>query len=180
MTKNTSKTWKFLKFNGKINRKYKVSSNGDIVLAKNMTPLKQHNMAKKSPKNGTDYKSVYIPGICDSARVHRVVCETFHGKPSVDRYLVNHIDEHKDNNTVTNLKWVSASENMLAYYKNNAYTRHPLAKIVKVKKLLNKGWTNDRIAQEVSMSDSNVSLINFGDIHTKVVPHTVTQKILAN
>ncbi len=171
MSKNTNIKWKFMKLNGVLNRAYKVSNMGDIVRSKGMTPLKQRDMCKKSATNGSDYKAVYIPGVKSAVRVHRIVCETFHGKPPTGKDQVDHIDEYKDNNTATNLRWVSSSENKKAYYSNNPAVRYPLNTISTVKKLLNRGWTNDRIAQKVSMSDSNVSEIKLGSIHAAVKPY---------
>ncbi len=171
MSKNTNIKWKFMKLNGVLNRAYKVSNMGDIVRSKGMTPLTQRDMCKKSAANGSDYKSVYIPGVKTTARVHRIVCETFHGKPPAGKDQVDHIDEYKNNNTATNLRWVSSSENIKAYYANNPSVRYSLNTISTVKKLINRGWTNDRIAQKVSMSDSNVSEIKLGVIHSGVKPY---------
>lgn len=170
--------WKFMKLNGELNRNYKVSNTGVIIKTKGLMPLKQHDMRKKSSLNGTDYKAVSINGL--SRRVHRIVCETFHGAAPVGSIHVNHIDERKNNNNATNLQWATPSENRQAYLANNGVVRHPRATIVKVKRLLNKGHTNDFIAQEVKMSDSNVSAIKLGYIHMAVKPLTHDQRELGN
>jgi len=175
MSKYTNIKWKFMKLNGVLNRKYKVSNMGDVVRTKNMEPLTQRNMCKKSANNGSDYQAVYISGMKSVVRVHRIVCETFHGKAPTGRNQVDHIDEYKDNNTAANLRWVSDSENKKAYRQNNPPVRYSLSKISTVKKLVNKGWTNDRIAQKVSMSDSNVSSIKLGNIHSEVKPYIIEQ-----
>jgi len=180
MSNKLDKKWKFLKLNGTVNRKYKVSNHGDIVLAKGMTPVKQYNMGKKSPTNGTDYQSVYIAGFSLPQRAHRIVCETFHGAPSLERNYVAHEDNRKNNNTASNLSWVTPSENAIAYHSTHKKPRYSDIKISQVKRLLNKGWSNDRVAQKVKMSDSNVSEIKLGYIHSDVTPFTKDQIALGN
>ncbi len=175
MTEETVIKWKFMKLNGVLNRKYKVSNQGHIVLAKGMVPIHQRNLCKKSPLNGTDYKAVKLSGYKSPIRVHRVVCETFHGQPKKGRTIVNHIDERKNNNAASNLAWVTPTENITAYFSNNKQVRHPLSTIKTVKRLVNRGWTNDRIAQKVKMSDSNVSCIKLGKTHFGVEPYTLDQ-----
>lgn len=172
--------WKFLKLNGKLNRNYKVSNYGHIINAKTKVPLKQRDMQKKSGKNGSDYKSVSIPGVSSSVRVHRIVCETFHGPAGPGQTQVNHIDEHKDNNVPSNLEWVTPSQNIQAYYQNNERSYFSRNDIVRVKRLLNKGMTNDQVGQAVGMSNSNVSSIKLGYIHSRVKPFTRDQKELGN
>lgn len=177
MTKKKNKQWKFMKLNGKLNRKYKVSNQGDIVLSKTMEPLKQNEMDKKCPRNGSDYQSVHITGVKSAVRVHRIVCETFHGQSKNGKVIVDHIDEYKDNNVASNLQWVTSSENSKRYFANNGVVRYSHAKIVRTKKLINKGLSNDAIAQKVGMSDSNVSAIKLGNIHQGVEPYTTEQVV---
>lgn len=172
--------WKFMKYNGVLNRNYKVFKDGTIVHAKTGDTVKTYDMDKKSGKNGSDYQQVYIKGHKNLLRTHRIICETYHGKPTNGRYVVNHVDEFKNNNSIDNLQWVTPSENAKAYYANNEYVKYPRSTIIKVKRLLNKGKTNDQIAQEVKMSDSNVSAIKLGYIHTAVKPLTTQQRDLGN
>jgi hypothetical protein len=178
MARKKNVTWKYAKLNGVLNRKYKVSNYGDIVNAKTGETLPQTEMDKKSPINGTDYKSVTIEG--RKYRVHRVVCETFHGPSKGDKVIVDHIDEHKDNNKSTNLQWISQSENVRRYVSKHGQVRHTPRTISRTKRLLNSGLTNDAIAQKVGMSDSNVSAIRYGYIHTTVEPLTTDQVELGN
>jgi len=170
--------WKYMKLNGELNRNYKVSNYGHVINTKTKVPLKQHNMCKKSSKNGTDYQSVYVKGVLSPVRVHRIVCETFHGTAPEGYTQVNHIDEHKNNNVPSNLEWSTPSLNQLAYCKNNKKLRFAENTIVKVKKLLNKGMTNDGVAQLIGMSDSNVSEIKLGYIHSHIKPFTTAQQEL--
>lgn len=57
-------------------------------------------------------------GIVSKRKVHRLVAESF--LPTInDKKLVNHKDENKQNNCVSNLEWVNYSENLIHAYKNN-------------------------------------------------------------
>lgn len=178
MAKNKTVKWKFLKLNGTLHRNMKVSDQGIIIDAKTGEEISQHNMAKKSVINGTDYRGITINGY--TYRVHRIVCETFHGKQPKNKPYVRHIDGRKDNNKTINLEWATPSETLLAAHKKNTYSRFSVTTIRRVKRLINKGKTNEHIAEIVSMSDSNVSAIKYGYIHTHVEPHTKQQVELGN
>jgi hypothetical protein len=43
--------------------------------------------------------------------LHKLVAEAFLKRPSEEHIFVTHLDENYDNNTVGNLKWITASEN---------------------------------------------------------------------
>lgn len=51
-------------------------------------------------------------GSVDNVPVHRLVMETFVGKPNDSRTQVNHIDCDRQNNDLSNLEWCTASENI--------------------------------------------------------------------
>lgn len=67
-------------------------------------------------------------------RVHRLVALTYIGEPPQENYQVNHLDGNKLNNSVSNLQWVSPSENMIHYY-SNIGNGHPR----RVKLIFSKG-----------------------------------------
>jgi hypothetical protein len=46
-------------------------------------------------------------------RVHRLVCEAFHGPPPSPNHQVRHLDGNKTNNRAENLAWGTHSENSL-------------------------------------------------------------------
>tara|TARA_R110000764_G_scaffold225643_1_gene315206 strand:- start:6 stop:446 length:441 start_codon:yes stop_codon:yes gene_type:complete len=45
-------------------------------------------------------------------KIHRLVCEAFHGKTPVDKPIVIHIDEDATNNAPDNLRWGTQKENL--------------------------------------------------------------------
>lgn len=45
-------------------------------------------------------------------KVHRLVCEAFHGPPPFERAVVIHLDEDATNNRADNLKWGTQKENL--------------------------------------------------------------------
>lgn len=64
-------------------------------------------------KHGGYYWSVAAWfGAKNYPRLHVVICTLFHGpRPSL-KHQVNHIDGNRDNNSASNLEWVTAKENM--------------------------------------------------------------------
>jgi DNA-directed RNA polymerase specialized sigma24 family protein len=59
------------------------------------------------------YYTVEIAG--NRRRVHRLVCEAFHGPPTTARPVTNHKNGQKVDNRFENLEWVSVSENTAHY-----------------------------------------------------------------
>jgi len=183
MTKAKAIQWKFLKYNGEMIRQYKVSNEGEIFDAKNGVLLKQHNMCKKSPFNGSDYQCVKISALSKHPlRVHRLVCETFHGPAPTGQNVVLHLDEHKDNNDKDNVTWGTSAQNTQGWIHSmgGVVPRHSLAKIRRAKKLINKGLTNDKVAVMTKIGDSSISQIKLGRIHRTVEPLTAQQIELGN
>jgi len=88
-------------------------------------------------------------------QVHRLVAEAFIGEPQVGQQ-VNHIDGNKLNNSVNNLEWVSACDNVRHSYKtglaSNANSRHPSAlftneEVIKMRKLRERGLSYKEISE---------------------------------
>lgn len=55
-------------------------------------------------------------GNVDNLRVHRLICEVFHGEPIGERNQVNHINSDRQNNHASNLEWVTPRENTIHGY----------------------------------------------------------------
>lgn len=65
-------------------------------------------------------------------KVHRLVCEAFHGPPPFDKAVVIHLDEDATNNRADNLKWGTQKENMnmpkiMAYWRGRTGDKSPAA-----------------------------------------------------
>ena len=57
------------------------------------------------------YRGIYARHF-GNIKVHRAVCEAFHGPPPFDGAVVIHIDENAHNNRPENLKWGTQKENL--------------------------------------------------------------------
>lgn len=55
-------------------------------------------------------------------RVHRLVAQAYIPNPE-GLETVDHIDEDKHNNDMSNLRWLSRSDNIKAYHRNHPYVK---------------------------------------------------------
>ena len=86
---------------------YIVTSNGEIYSLKHKKPRRLITQ-----KNWGGYERV---GLCANGKqryflVHRIVAETFLKNPD-GKPFINHKDENKSNNDVSNLEWCTTAEN---------------------------------------------------------------------
>lgn len=86
---------------------YKISNSGIVYSTRFKKILKQQN-------NADGYKVISLANnnIKKTFLVHRLVAEHFIKKIK-DKNLVNHKDSNKSNNKVSNLEWVTNSENII-------------------------------------------------------------------
>lgn len=78
-----------------------------------------------------------VKGKKTNHRIHRLVAETFLGKPDKKLMSVNHIDGIKTNNNLNNLEWVTYSENTRKGYEIGLFDNA-------IKKA-RKRWTKNKI-----------------------------------
>lgn len=122
----------------------KVSSWGRVRLPDRQAAMPRGNIRSYSPKPTYGFKTrstktarhCYM-GIYNrffgNMKVHRLVCEAFHGPPPFDGAVVIHLDEDATNNRIENLRWGTQKENMnmpsyIAYCKSRTGENSPLAK----------------------------------------------------
>lgn len=76
---------------------------------------KQAGIIKGLPKHN-GYLQVHLSN--KWYMVHRLVAEVFIGIPEDKSMVVDHIDNNKQNNRVTNLQWLSCSDNIKKAYRD--------------------------------------------------------------
>ena len=125
-------------------------------------------------KPSTDHYGYLQVNLCNSSgkvknfAVHRLVCEAFHENPE-NKPCVNHIDENKTNNVVSNLEWCTYKEN------NNHGTHNakvakalskPVGQYTRDGELI-KIWQSSReVQKQLGFSYGNISQAALGKIKT--------------
>lgn len=84
---------------------YAITENGEVW------SYKSNKFLKGCPKNGYKFVTLHKSGIAQKCYVHRLVAETFIPNPN-NFPCVNHKDEDKTNNCVSNLEWCTHEHNM--------------------------------------------------------------------
>ncbi len=97
---------------------YEVSSYGQVRSLRNKIVMKQWIHYK-------GHKFIYL---CNKGRrkffVHRLVAVAFIPNPNM-KLLVNHIDENKANNHISNLEWMTEGENTRYYWSRKGIEINP-------------------------------------------------------
>lgn len=92
---------------------YEISTQGRVMNTR-------RNKLLTPNKNTWGYLGVFLykNGIGKRHQIHRLVAQAFLETP-LEKNEVNHIDGDKTNNYITNLEWVTRSENMKHAHQNN-------------------------------------------------------------
>jgi hypothetical protein len=124
------------------------------------------NIFIKITDNGNGYKKVSIwqNGINGQFYIHRLVAQHFIDNPDNKKY-VDHIDRNKDNNHYTNIRWVTASENINNIAGESRYSVirtskwHNKELRYKVVELRLKGLKVSEVAKELNIPRQTVNSI---------------------
>ena len=131
----------------------------------NFGKIRSRLKERKLQTNNYGYLTVVLSkdGIQVRKSVHRIVAEVFLSNPH-GFSQINHIDENKQNNIVSNLEWCDASHNAKCYHQNHpGKERKGKRSNDRVLQLSLDGdvireWENSRqVFKETGMSDWSVS-----------------------
>lgn len=99
----TGQKWGFIKGFG---TRYKISDSGEVVSLLGKPKL----LYSSKDKQGYQRINLFLDGKQYCRFIHRLVAEVFLANPATKPF-VNHKDSDKGNNAVSNLEWVTESEN---------------------------------------------------------------------
>lgn len=127
---------------------------------------------KTRNKGNTEYQIINLmtlEGKKKTFRVHRLVMMAFHPIQNMNDMEVNHIDGNKQNNTLSNLQWCTASENQLHAFQiglqkprkgeKSNFSKLTQKDVDKIFNLRRKGLTQKQIAEKIGCTRSNISYI---------------------
>lgn len=120
------------------------SSHGRVMLPQSVIVMPNGGLKLIKPRPSFGFKTKASKGASHSSlnvqsrkfgnvKVHRAVCEAFHGPPPSKKSVVIHIDENSLNNLPENLRWGTQKENLnmpkfIAYCKSRTGENNPYVK----------------------------------------------------
>lgn len=149
--------------------RYKINDSGEIL------GLRYHKILNPDHDRGGYERVQLYDGVNKRAKhklVHRLVAETFipNSNPET-KTQVNHIDGNKNNNSVSNLEWVSPSENMVhaaknglsAIYKAHNTNKKPICQIDKEGNIIEVYESIAQAAKVIGIHHSLISKVCNGE-----------------
>ena len=109
--------------------------NGGIRKTK---PLPTYGFKTRASKTARHFYMGFHNRHYGNIKVHRLVCEAFHGQKPFAKAVVIHLDEDATNNRAENLTWGTQKENLnmpgfIAYCKSRTGENSPIIKSRKLK-----------------------------------------------
>lgn len=137
---------------------YEISNIGRIRI-KDTGKIKKDHI---KPNSGYHQINLEKGNIRKTISIHRLVAETFIPNPN-NLSDVNHIDGDKNNNTITNLEWLSHADNIRHGFKNNLYdiNEHTKRCIKNNKKYEKNTALIDPITKEIKFKGTVIECANF-------------------
>lgn len=138
---------------------YEVSDLGRVRNKKTGKVLKP-----KISNSGYEYISLYKKGKETKKYIHRLMLENFKPCDNMNNLVVNHKDENKQNNIISNLEWLTQKEN-LNYGTHNERVGKTNSKIrckiviminVKTNEIINTFNSAKETAKYLGLSDSTI------------------------
>lgn len=108
-------------------------------------------MVQKLTKRG--YNQVCIAGKWTT--VHRMVAETFIGKPENDKMVVDHINNTPTDNRVTNLQWLTPAQNINKAHADGLVPKWAPEHYAKISEIALRNNENRKIPIEVTDKRTN-------------------------
>ncbi len=144
---------------------YAINSEGQIF-------SDNSGLMKTGNRDRTDYQIINFQLINNrkkTFRLHRLVLMAFKSVENMETLEVNHIDGDKTNNRLENLEWYSTSKNQqhafnIGLQKPRRGSKSNFSKlseedIIRIFELRKQGYTQQKIADEVRCTRSNISYI---------------------
>lgn len=155
---------------------YLISSYGRCLSLKGINP---RILKPQIDTNGYHIVTLYKDSKAKTVRIARLVAAAFIPNPE-NKPQINHIDGNKNNNQVTNLEWVTGSENNKHANKtglaNGATRKITSAQAIEIFQKFHSGkYTQVYLAKQYSLSRRAVQLITHGRTWAKYTKNLLFQ-----
>ena len=155
-----------------INTDYLIGDDGLVFSEKSSKVL-----TKIDDGRGYDAVTIWINGVSEKIKVHRLVAETWLIRDE-EQLEVNHKDGNKKNNTVSNLEWCTHQDNITHAYNTGLLSigeSHPISKLKEsdvecIIGLFILGLNNQEIANRYNIARGTISKIRQRKTWRHVLP----------
>lgn len=151
-----------------LDRVVSVSASGAIRSAKKPYCRSKRGTVLSQSTDTRGYRMVglHLDGVHLVVRVHRIVCEAFHGSPPPAADAA-HNDGNRTNNAASNLRWDSRSGNLADRDRHGTIQRGEsgttaklkLEQVLAIREAVTRGVTQVSLAREYDVSAATICLI---------------------